>query len=134
MTARAAHTPVAVLGAGSWGTALAIQFARGGRAVRLWSRDAAQLAAMAHSRRNAHYLPESPFPASLAVEADLAAAVAGSRDVLVVVPSPAFRAVLGALAPHLTPAMHVAWATKGFELASGLLPHQVAREVLGPGR
>ena len=62
MTARAAHTPVAVLGAGSWGTALAIQFARGGRAVRLWSRDAAQLAAMAHSRRNARYLPESPFP------------------------------------------------------------------------
>jgi len=134
VTARAAHTPVAVLGAGSWGTALAIQFARGGRAVRLWSRDAAQLAAMAHSRRNARYLPESPFPDSLAVEADLAAALGGSRDVLIVVPSPAFRPVLGALAPHLTPAMHVAWATKGFELASGLLPHQVARELLGAGR
>ena len=134
MTERATHGPVAVLGAGSWGTALAIQLARGGRSVRLWGRDAAQLAAMAELRSNARYLPGTPFPATLAVEKDLAAAVAGTRDVLIVVPSPAFRGVLSALAPHLTPALHVAWATKGFELASGLLPHQVAREVLGAER
>jgi glycerol-3-phosphate dehydrogenase (NAD(P)+) len=134
MTARAAPHPVAVLGAGSWGTALAIQFARGGRTVRLWGRDRERLAAMAQARRNERYLPSAPFPDSLAVEASLPAALAGARDVLVVVPSPAFRGVLGALAPHLTPAMHVAWATKGFELASGLLPHQVAREVLGAER
>jgi glycerol-3-phosphate dehydrogenase (NAD(P)+) len=134
MTARAHGHPVAVLGAGSWGTALAIQFARGGRAVRLWGRDRERLAAMALARRNERYLPSAPFPDSLAVEASLPAALAAARDVLVVVPSPAFRAVLGALAPHLEPAMHVAWATKGFELASGLLPHQVAAEVLGPER
>ena len=134
MTARALGQPVAVLGAGSWGTALAIQFARGGRAVRLWGRDRERLAAMALARRNERYLPSAPFPDSLAVEASLPAALAAARDVLVVVPSPAFRDVLGALAPHLEPAMHVAWATKGFELASGLLPHQVAAEVLGPER
>jgi len=134
MTARALGQPVAVLGAGSWGTALAIQFARGGRAVRLWGRDRERLAAMALARRNERYLPSAPFPDSLAVEASLPAALAAARDVLVVVPSPAFRGVLGALAPHLQPAMHVAWATKGFELASGLLPHQVAAEVLGPER
>jgi len=134
MTARALGQPVAVLGAGSWGTALAIQFARGGRAVRLWGRDRERLAAMALARRNERYLPSAPFPDSLAVEASLPAALAAARDVLVVVPSPAFRDVLGALAPHLQPAMHVAWATKGFELASGLLPHQVAAEVLGPER
>jgi glycerol-3-phosphate dehydrogenase (NAD(P)+) len=134
MTARALGHPVAVLGAGSWGTALAIQFARGGRAVRLWGRDRERLAALALARRNERYLPSAPFPDSLAVEASLPAALAAARDVLVVVPSPAFRGVLGALAPHLEPAMHVAWATKGFELASGLLPHQVAAEVLGPER
>ena len=126
--------PVAVLGSGSWGTALAIQFARGGRAVRLWGRDGAQLAAMAGARCNARYLPTVTFPDSLEVEPDLAQAVAGARDVLIVVPSPAFRALLTRLAPHLTPAMHVAWATKGFEQGSGKLPHQVAREVLGAKR
>jgi glycerol-3-phosphate dehydrogenase (NAD(P)+) len=134
MTARAPQPPVAVLGAGSWGTALAIQFARGGRTVRLWGRDRERLAAMGQARRNERYLPSAPFPDSLALEASLPAALAGARDVLIVVPSPAFRGVLGALAPHLEPAMHVAWATKGFELASGLLPHQVARQVLGPER
>ena len=134
MTARVPQPPVAVLGAGSWGTALAIQLARGGRSVRLWGRDGERLAAMARTRRNERYLPSAPFPDALAVEAALPAALAKARDVLVVVPSPAFRAVLGALAPHLTPGMHVAWATKGFELASGLLPHQVAREVLGSER
>ena len=134
MTARAPQDSLAVLGAGSWGTALAIQFARAGRAVRLWGRDGQRLAAMARARRNERYLPSVPFPDALEVEAELPRALAGARDLLIVVPSPAFRSVLGTLAPLLTPEMHVAWATKGFELASGLLPHQVAREVLGPAR
>jgi glycerol-3-phosphate dehydrogenase (NAD(P)+) len=126
--------PVAVLGAGSWGTALAIQFARGGRRVRLWGRDRARLAAMAVSRRNERYLPSAEFPESLQVEPELPVTLAGARDVLVVVPSPALRTLLSELAPLLAPPMHVAWATKGFEQDSGKLPHQVAREVLGPER
>jgi glycerol-3-phosphate dehydrogenase (NAD(P)+) len=135
MTARSSsEVPVAVLGAGSWGTALAIQFARGGRPVRLWGRDREQLAVMAMSRRNARYLESAGFPDSLHVEPELPAALAGARDVLVVVPSQAFRAVLGELAPLLAPAMHVAWATKGFEQGSLKLPHQVAREALGARR
>jgi glycerol-3-phosphate dehydrogenase (NAD(P)+) len=135
MTARSAiEVPVAVLGAGSWGTALAIQFARGGRPVRLWGRDRAQLAAMALSRRNERYLASVPFPESLRIEPDLPAALEGARDVLLVVPSQAFRSLLERLAPLLAPAMHVAWATKGFEQGSLTLPHQVAREVLGPER
>src|SRR5579863_8893915 len=97
MTARAPQGSVAVLGAGSWGTALAIQLARAGRAVRLWGRDGARLAAMARARRNERYLPSAPFPDGLEVEADLPAALAAARDVLIVVPSPAFRSVLGAL-------------------------------------
>jgi glycerol-3-phosphate dehydrogenase (NAD(P)+) len=135
MTARSlGEVAVAVLGAGSWGTALAIQFARGGRRVRLWGRDRERLAAMAQSRRNERYLPSAEFPESLHLEPELAAALAGARDVLVVVPSPAFRALLTQLSPLLARDMHVAWATKGFEQGSLLLPHQVAREVLGAGR
>jgi glycerol-3-phosphate dehydrogenase (NAD(P)+) len=126
--------PVAVLGAGSWGTALAVQFARGGRSVRLWGRDNAQLTALAAARCNERYLPGVAFPESLEMRADLAAALAGARDVLVVVPSHALRALLTLLAPHLGPGQQIAWATKGFEADSGKLPHQVARDVLGAER
>ncbi|HET9331240.1 MAG TPA: NAD(P)H-dependent glycerol-3-phosphate dehydrogenase [Steroidobacteraceae bacterium] len=128
------EAPVAVLGSGSWGTALAIQFARGGRPVRLWGRDGAQLASMAASRCNARYLPTATFPDSLRVEPHLPLALGGARDVLIVVPSTAFRALLTQLAPLLTQEMHVAWATKGFEQGSLRLPHQVAREILGERR
>jgi glycerol-3-phosphate dehydrogenase (NAD(P)+) len=123
---------IAVLGSGSWGTALAIQFARNGHPTLLWGRDAVQLAEFARERRNTRYLPDAPFPAGLEVEPDFARAVAQVRDVLVAVPSHAFRETLERLARVLGPAQRVAWATKGFELDSGLLPHQVAREVLGP--
>jgi glycerol-3-phosphate dehydrogenase (NAD(P)+) len=127
-------TPVTVLGAGSWGTALAIQFARSGRATRLWGRDRERLLAMGRSRRNERYLSAAEFPSSLAVEPDLAAALAGARDVLVAVPSHAFRAVLSEIAPFLAADMRLAWATKGLELETGRLPHQIAHEVLGSER
>lgn len=127
----APHAPIAVLGAGSWGTALAIQFARAGRSVRLWSRDREALAGMRDARRNSRYLPDAQFPATLDVEADLALALRGVQNIVVVVPSHAFRSVLAALARLADAAPGIAWATKGFELDTGLLPHQVAREVLG---
>ncbi len=126
--------PVAVLGAGSWGTALAVQFARSGRSTRLWGRDRAQMARMARVRCNERYLPSGKFPDALQVQPDLAAAVRSARDLLIAVPSHALRALLTEIAPLLTPESQLAWATKGFELSSGLLPHQVAREVLGAGR
>jgi glycerol-3-phosphate dehydrogenase (NAD(P)+) len=125
------RAPIAVIGAGSWGTALAIQFARAGHGVRLWSRDAASLARMGRERCNARYLPGATFPDPVAVEPDLAQALRGARDAVIVVPSHAFRAMLGDVARLLDPATGLAWATKGFELATGLLPHQVARAVLG---
>jgi glycerol-3-phosphate dehydrogenase (NAD(P)+) len=128
------ETPVAVLGAGSWGTALAIQFARSGRRVRFWGRNHELLADMAAQRRNSRYLPSVELPASLVVEPDLGTALAGARDALVAVPSHAFRSVLTQIASHLSADTRLAWATKGFELDTGLLPHQVAREVLGSSR
>src|ERR1700734_2254235 len=127
-------SPIAVLGAGSWGTALAIQFARSGKGTRLWGRDRDQVAAMVRERANRRYLPKGYFPDSLSVGTDLAAQLAGALDVLVVVPSDSFRAMLGQIQPLLAPQMRLAWATKGFEIQSGLLPHQVARATLGTGR
>ena len=126
--------PVAVLGAGSWGTALAIQLARSGRATRLWGRGAEHLRALSRDRVNARYLPGAAFPDSLTIADDLTTALQGALDVLVVVPSHSFRAVLTQIAPQLDAAARVAWATKGFELESGKLPHQVAGEVLGSAR
>src|ERR1700723_2322568 len=123
--------PMTVIGAGSWGTALAILLAREGRLTQLWSRDAAQLDAMRGARRNMRYLPEASFPESLQVAVDLEQALEGARDALIAVPSHAFRATLEGIRPHLAPHTRIAWATKGFEIESGLLPHQVVREVLG---
>jgi glycerol-3-phosphate dehydrogenase (NAD(P)+) len=124
---------IAVLGAGSWGTALAIQFARSGRAVRLWGRDARALAVLERDRCNHRYLPDAPFPPSLHTEPSLAAAIAGCTDVLIAVPSQGFRAMLEKLRTLLRPGMRLAWATKGFEQETGRLPHQVVRDVLGEG-
>jgi glycerol-3-phosphate dehydrogenase (NAD(P)+) len=126
--------PIAVLGAGSWGTALAIQFARSGRPTRLWGRNAEALRVMSSERRNARYLAGGTFPESLSVASDLAVALHSALDVLLVVPSHAFRSVLTEIVPRLEPGMRLAWATKGFELESGKLPHQVARDVLGTSR
>jgi glycerol-3-phosphate dehydrogenase (NAD(P)+) len=120
-----------VLGAGSWGTALAVHLARTGHPVYLWGRDRAQLADCAPPRPNARYLPEAAFPELLQVEPELATVLAHCADVLVVVPSHAFRTMLTQLRPLLRPGARLAWATKGFELETGLLPHQVANEVLG---
>jgi glycerol-3-phosphate dehydrogenase (NAD(P)+) len=125
---------VAVLGAGSWGTALAIQLARSGRPTRLWGRDPERLARMARVGRNEKYLPEGTFPQVLVVEPDLEAALEGVRDALVVVPSQSFRAMLLQAKPYLVPDMRLAWATKGIEVSTGLFPHEIAAEVLGAHR
>jgi glycerol-3-phosphate dehydrogenase (NAD(P)+) len=134
MNLRQPAAEITVLGAGSWGTALAIQCARAGRHTRLWGRDAQLIADIARERCNLRYLPKAPFPANLAVASSLAEAIRGTEDVLVVVPSSGFRTQLHQLAPLLAPEQRLCWATKGFEISTGLLPHQVAREVFGGSR
>jgi len=129
-----AHADIAVLGAGSWGTALAIQFARAGRPARLWGRDRAHVEAMARERGNHRYLPDVRFPDSLHLITELADALDGVDDVLLAVPSHAFRALLLQLLPLLPAASRLCWATKGFEVNSGRLPNQVAHEILGSSR
>jgi glycerol-3-phosphate dehydrogenase (NAD(P)+) len=122
-----------VLGSGSWGTALAVHLARTGQRAILWGIETEELVSMARERVNRRYLPGVALPDGVEIEHDFARAVAEADQLLVVVPSHAFREVLLRAAPLLRPAQRVAWATKGFELSTGKLPNQVALEVLGPG-
>lgn len=129
-----AAQPIAILGAGSWGTALALQFARRPRETRLWGRDAAQLATIRADGVNNRYLPDAQFPANLRVEADLESCLRDVRDIVVSVPSHGLRETLSRIKPMLDEEARICWATKGFELTSGKLPHQVAGEILGDDR
>ena len=92
------------------------------------------LEAMVKDRENSRYLPGIPFPPNLVPEPQLAKCLDGARDVLVVVPSHGLRDTLTRIQPMLVPDARICWATKGFELHTGKLPHQVAEEVLGSGR
>jgi glycerol-3-phosphate dehydrogenase (NAD(P)+) len=123
--------PIVVIGAGSWGTALAIQLSRAGKRTVLWGRAEDEPERLASERQNQKYLPDIPFPDSLIIEASLDQAVASHDDLLVCAPSHALRHVLTSIRPKLRDTARVAWATKGFEQQTGKLPHQVAREVLG---
>lgn len=122
---------IAVLGAGSWGTALAIHAARAGNPTRLWGRDAERMAVMAEVRQNLDYLPGFQFPDRLEVCTDFESALDDIGKLLIVVPSHAFRDTLSAAAPHLSGGVKLAWGSKGFEDGTGRLLHQVARDILG---
>ncbi|ASM19010.1 NAD(P)H-dependent glycerol-3-phosphate dehydrogenase [Serratia marcescens] len=125
------NASMTVIGAGSYGTALAITLARNGHSVVLWGHNPAQIQTLQHDRCNQAFLPDVPFPDTLLLEADLARALAASRDVLVVVPSHVFGDVLRQLKPHLRPDARIVWATKGLEAETGRLLQDVAREALG---
>ena len=122
---------VVVLGAGSWGTALALLLARNGHSVSLWGHEPASQARLEQERENRAYLPGIPFPEKLHAYEALTDAAKDTSRFLIAVPSHAFRATLKALQPLLpTPAI-LAWATKGLEPGSGKLLSQAATEVLG---
>ncbi|HHU0707439.1 TPA: NAD(P)H-dependent glycerol-3-phosphate dehydrogenase [Serratia marcescens] len=125
------NASMTVIGAGSYGTALAITLARNGHTVVLWGHNPAQVQTLQQDRCNQAFLPDVPFPDTLLLEADLARALAASRDVLVVVPSHVFGDVLRQLKPHLRPDARIVWATKGLEAETGRLLQDVAREALG---
>lgn len=126
-------TRIAVLGAGSWGSALAMLLSRNGAQVTLWGRGPALVAAMARERRNARYLPDAVFPVGLVVTADLAAALVGTDLILIVTPSHAFAAMIAQVARCKPDGVGVAWATKGFDPESGHFLHEVAASMLPAG-
>jgi glycerol-3-phosphate dehydrogenase (NAD(P)+) len=119
---------IAVLGAGAWGTALAISLAER-HDVTLWARDAAQVAAMRETRRNRRYLPDIALPDSLALDEGLQAVLRDAQLIVVAVPVSGLRATLQQIAKLQTP-VGVIWLCKGFETETSLLPHQIVNEIL----
>lgn len=114
---------LAILGAGAWGTALALSFAER-HAVTLWTWQDAHAEAMRAARENAQFLPGYRFPDRLAVTADFAAATGDAELALVATPMAGLRATAGQLAQQC-PQLSFFWVCKGLESGSGLLPHQV---------
>jgi glycerol-3-phosphate dehydrogenase (NAD(P)+) len=125
-----ARARIAVLGAGSWGTALAIRLCRNGHAVRLWGNEADHIAELREDGENRRFLPGITLPAGLVAFDSLDQALNGATDCLMVVPSHAFAAVTEQLAGRLPRGLGLAWATKGLDPATGGLLHTIARQVL----
>jgi glycerol-3-phosphate dehydrogenase (NAD(P)+) len=123
---------VAVLGAGSWGTALAVHLARVGHDVRLWARDQALVDDMTARRANVIYLPDVSLPQTVSVTHALDRALAGTDLVVSAIPSHGCRAVMRAAAPHLRSRTTFVSATKGLEAESMLRMSEVIAQELGP--
>ena len=121
---------ISVYGAGSWGTALALQLARNGLEVLLWDIKPAQVATIEKARVNTRYLPNIPFPATLHCSPHLSDLLHHAEYQLIVVPSHGFRQLLTRLKPQIKPHHVLIWATKGLEVDSGKLLHQVLQEEL----
>jgi len=131
MTKPEQFSPIAVLGSGSFGTALAILLAGNGNPTRLWSRDAEQVALMQQQRCNAKYLPDAPFPSTLEVTSDLAQALDGVRDILIATPSHAFSESLKNIKPLVGNDVRLVWACKGLEPGTGRFLHELTAEMFG---
>ncbi|MCY4156676.1 MAG: NAD(P)-dependent glycerol-3-phosphate dehydrogenase [Gammaproteobacteria bacterium] len=122
----------AVIGAGAWGTALAVHLAKAGCAARIWDIDGAHLHKLANDRENRRYLPGVPLPGAVKPTGELEAVTAKAECVLVVTPSSALRKTFRRLKPLLTAGTRIGCASKGLEVETGLLAHQVAEQELGP--
>jgi glycerol-3-phosphate dehydrogenase (NAD(P)+) len=121
---------IAVIGAGSWGTALGIQLARNGHETWMWDREPERAARMEATRENARYLPGAAFPEHLHVTNDLDVALDGAEMVVAAVPSPAIREVMGWVGPKLPTGVAVCCASKGIEVDSLCTMDEVLRQVL----
>jgi glycerol-3-phosphate dehydrogenase (NAD(P)+) len=132
MTERSERLDIGVIGAGSYGTCLAILLARAGHRTTLWCRDPATAAALTTARENQAYLPGHRLPDELVITSELRAAVAGMAIVLAVTPSHAIRDVLSRAAPHLAPEVLVVNASKGLEDGTLATIDEVYRQILPP--
>lgn len=121
------ETPIAVLGAGSWGTALAVLLANNGQPVRLWGYDPKEMQQMARENTNSRYLPGIFFPSNLALFTELSLALDDIQDVLIVVPSRFFVDMLIQMKPHLSSNARVVWGSKGLTAEHKLLHTAVER-------
>ncbi len=123
--------PIAVIGAGSWGTALALHLARNNQTVNLWGRDSAQIKLMQQSRSNERYIPGVLFPENLHLFTELDKTLNGVTDILLVVPSHAFRTTLQMIKPLMKTGTRIICAAKGLDPTHHQLLHEVVAEELG---
>jgi len=130
----ATQKPIAVLGAGSWGTALALYLSRLGQEVRLWTIETDHAEIMEKTRVNERYMPGFEFPPTLLIKKDLQAAVASTNDILVAVPSVGYRPTLLSLKKLISDDTRILWATKGLDEETGRLLHEAAAAILGQER
>jgi glycerol-3-phosphate dehydrogenase (NAD(P)+) len=121
---------IAIIGAGSWGTALAVIAARAGHSVRLWSRNADVVNSIKKQRLNSRYLSSTSIPAGVTATSDINAALDDARIVLLAVPSHAARETLTAMSSQLKEAAIVVSVAKGIEIESGKRISEIAKEVL----
>ena len=124
----------AVLGAGSWGTALAMQLARAGSRAVLWDWDRSHIDAIAEARCNRTHLPDFPLPDGILVEPDLEPAVRMADEILIVVPSHAFAGLIEQIRPWLKGGQGISWACKGLEPGTGRFLHEPAEALFGDER
>ncbi|WP_019615458.1 NAD(P)H-dependent glycerol-3-phosphate dehydrogenase [Psychromonas ossibalaenae] len=124
-------TAITVLGAGSYGSALAVSLARNGHPTIIWGHEADHIERLQQDRENKEFLAGVLFPDLLTAETDLQVCLSSTRNILLVVPSHVFALVLQQIKPFLTPEHRIAWATKGLEAETGRLLQEVAVDVLG---
>ena len=122
---------VSVIGAGSWGTALAILLAKNGITVTLWGRGEDAMQSMADRRENSRYLPGIPIPDLITPTADFDRATSGASNILLVVPSHSFPSILQRLAHNRSEEMTLVWGSKGLAPGSGLLLSELVQSMLG---
>ena len=123
---------IAVLGAGAWGTAIAIHLSTR-HEVRLWARDSSHVSTLRSERVNRRYLPGFSFPPALALADDLAAALADADLLLAAVPTNGLRSTLRSVVKAAGRAAPIVWLCKGFEAGRAVLPHQICAEELAAG-
>lgn len=121
---------VAVIGAGSWGTALAVQLARAGNDVRVWEFDREQIDRMRSDRQNVRYMPGVEFPDNIDVSGEMGAVVAGARLVVAVTPSQFIRGAMREAGPLIPADAVVCCASKGVEQGTLMTMEEVLRDVL----
>jgi glycerol-3-phosphate dehydrogenase (NAD(P)+) len=127
-------TQIAVIGGGSWGTALAVVAARGGHTVALWSRNADVVESINDRRVNSRYLTATSIPANVIATAEMGAALDRATMVLLACPSHAARELLTTMSPLLDQAAFIVSVSKGIEIESGKRISEIAKEVAGGSR
>jgi glycerol-3-phosphate dehydrogenase (NAD(P)+) len=123
--------PIAVLGAGAWGTALALHLARNHQSVKLWAYEEKQVYEINTTQRNSRYLPDFILPATIVCSHDYQWVLSEVQDIVIAVPSSVFRATLLTIKPLLIAKQRLLWATKGFDGEKHQLLHEVVSEIIG---